>query len=58
MVVLGIVASLIAGLATGVGAIPVLFTAKISDRLQGVPPGLCGGGDARRHLFFAADSQH
>jgi zinc transporter ZupT len=43
VVVLGIVASLIAGLATGVGAIPVLFTAKISDRLQGSLLGFAAG---------------
>ncbi len=30
---LGAIASLAAGLATGAGAIPVLFTRRISDRL-------------------------
>jgi ZIP family zinc transporter len=43
VVVLGLVASLIAGLATGVGALPVLFTAKISDRLQGSLLGFAAG---------------
>jgi len=42
-VVLGILASLFAGLATGVGAIPVLFTAKVSARLQGSLLGFAAG---------------
>jgi ZIP family zinc transporter len=41
--VLGIIASLVAGLATAVGAIPIFFTAKISDRLQGALLGFAAG---------------
>ncbi len=33
---LDVIASLLAGLATGVGALPVLFTRRISDRLLDV----------------------
>ncbi len=40
---LGSVASLVAGLATGAGAIPVLFTKQISDRLLDVMLGFSGG---------------
>ena len=43
IVVLGLVASLFAGLATGVGAIPVLFTSKISNQLQGTLLGFAAG---------------
>jgi ZIP family zinc transporter len=42
-VVLGIIASLVAGLATGFGAIPILFTPKVSDRLQGTLLGFSAG---------------
>lgn len=42
-VTLGIIASLIAGLATGVGALPVLFTQKFSQRFQGILLGMGGG---------------
>lgn len=41
--VLGVLASLIAGLATGVGALPILFTAKISDRIQSSLLGFAAG---------------
>ena len=40
---LGSVASLVAGLATGVGALPVLFTRKVSDRLLDVMLGFSAG---------------
>lgn len=40
---LGTVASLAAGLATGVGALPVLFTKKISDKLLDVLLGFSAG---------------
>jgi len=40
---LGIVASLVAGLATGAGALPVLFTKRISDRLLDVMLGFSAG---------------
>ena len=40
---LGCIASLAAGLATGAGAIPVLFTKKISDRLLDVMLGFSAG---------------
>jgi ZIP family zinc transporter len=40
---LGLVASLLAGLATGVGALPVLFTRKVSDRLLDVMLGFSAG---------------
>jgi ZIP family zinc transporter len=40
---LGSVASLLAGLATGVGALPVLFTMKVSDRLLDVMLGFSAG---------------
>lgn len=43
VVVLGLLASLLAGLATGVGAIPVLFTTKVSDQLQGILLGFAAG---------------
>jgi len=42
-IVLGSVASLIAGLATGAGALPVLFTSKVSDRLLDVMLGFSAG---------------
>jgi ZIP family zinc transporter len=42
-VLLGSVASLAAGLATGVGALPVLFTKKVSDRLLDVMLGFSAG---------------
>lgn len=41
--VLGILASLIAGLATGIGALPMLLPIKISDRLQGALLGFAAG---------------
>jgi ZIP family zinc transporter len=40
---IGAVASLLAGLATGAGAIPVLFTKKVSDRLLDVMLGFSAG---------------
>jgi ZIP family zinc transporter len=40
---LGCIASLAAGLATGAGALPVLFTKKISDRLLDVMLGFSAG---------------
>lgn len=42
-VLLGSVVSLIAGLATGAGALPVLFTKKVSDRLLDVMLGFSAG---------------
>jgi len=43
MIWLGSVASLLAGLATGAGAIPVLFTKRVSDRLLDVMLGFSAG---------------
>jgi len=40
---LGSIASLVAGLATGAGAIPVLFTKRISDKLLDVMLGFSAG---------------
>lgn len=40
---LGLLASLIAGLGTGVGALPILFTKRLSDRIQGIMLGFGGG---------------
>jgi ZIP family zinc transporter len=40
---LGAIASLVAGLATGAGALPVLFTRRISDRLLDVMLGFSAG---------------
>ena len=40
---LGTVASLAAGLATGAGALPVLFTKRVSDRLLDVMLGFAAG---------------
>jgi len=40
---LGSVASLVAGLASGAGALPVLFTKKVSDRLLDVMLGFSAG---------------
>lgn len=42
VVVEGLVASLLAGLGTGLGALPVLFIKTISDRLQGMMLGFGG----------------
>jgi len=42
-ILLGSVASLVAGLATGAGALPVLFTTKVSDRLLDVMLGFSAG---------------
>jgi ZIP family zinc transporter len=42
-ILLGSVASLAAGLATGAGALPVLFTTKVSDRLLDVMLGFSAG---------------
>ena len=39
----GMIASFLAGLATGVGALPVLFTKKVSDRLLDVMLGFSAG---------------
>ena len=43
IILLGSVASLAAGLATGVGSLPVLFTKKVSDRLLDVMLGFSAG---------------
>ncbi len=43
MVVIGLVASLLAGLATGLGALPVLLPIQLTDRLQAVLLGFGGG---------------
>jgi hypothetical protein len=48
---LGSVASLVAGLATGFGALPVLFTKRVSDKLLDVMLGFSSWRDAGRHLF-------
>ena len=40
---LGFVASLIAGLGTAIGALPILFTSKLSKNWQGILLGLGGG---------------
>ena len=40
---IGLVASLIAGLGTGIGAIPILFTTNLTKRFQGILLGLGGG---------------
>lgn len=42
-VAMGFVASLVAGLGTGVGALPVLFTKNVGDRLQSILLGFGGG---------------
>ncbi|MGF1481938.1 MAG: ZIP family metal transporter [Cyanophyceae cyanobacterium] len=42
-VAVGFVASLLAGLGTGVGALPILFTGEITNRLQGIFLGFGGG---------------
>jgi len=42
-ILLGSVVSLVAGLATGVGALPVLFTTKVSDRLLDIMLGFSAG---------------
>lgn len=43
IIVFGAAASLIAGLATGAGALPVLFTGRVSDRLLDVMLGFSAG---------------
>ena len=43
IIILGSAASLIAGLATGAGALPVLFTRKVSDKLLDVMLGFSAG---------------
>ena len=43
MILLGSIASLAAGLATGVGALPVLFTRRISERVLDVMLGFAAG---------------
>ncbi len=40
---LGAIASLIAGLATAVGALPIIFTANLEKKWQGILLGLGGG---------------
>ena len=40
---LGFVASLIAGMGTAVGALPILFTTKLTKKWQGILLGLGGG---------------
>jgi len=42
-VAIGFFASLIAGLATGVGALPILLTVNLTERFQGILLGLGGG---------------
>ncbi|ACK70926.1 zinc/iron permease [Gloeothece citriformis PCC 7424] len=42
-VTLGLMASLIAGLGTGLGALPVLFSVNFTERFQGILLGLGGG---------------
>lgn len=49
-----VLASLIAGLAAGVGALPVLIVNRASRRLQDVLLGSAAGVDAGRHLLLAA----
>lgn len=43
MIWIGLAASLLAGLATGAGALPVLFTKKVSDRLLDIMLGFSAG---------------
>lgn len=43
IILIGTVASLAAGLATGVGSLPVLFTKKVSDRLLDIMLGFSAG---------------
>lgn len=43
IVFLGLLASLIAGLGTGIGALPILFTKTLGDRIQGILLGFGGG---------------
>ena len=43
IIYIGVIASLLAGLATGVGALPVLFTKKISDRTVDLMMGFGAG---------------
>jgi len=40
---IGLVASLLAGLCTGIGALPILFPAHLPQQLQGVMLGIGGG---------------
>jgi len=48
---IGFLASLVAGLATGVGALPVLFTREVSDRMLDVMLGFAAGA----MLFVVVD---
>ena len=48
---IGFLASLVAGLATGAGALPVLFTRQVSDRILDVMPGFAAGA----MLFVVCD---
>lgn len=41
--VVGVIASSLAGLATGVGALPILLKFKLTDRIQGILMGFGGG---------------
>lgn len=43
IIILGIVASLLAGLGTGIGALPVLFAVDLQTRVQAILLGLGGG---------------
>ena len=43
IIMLGVTASLLAGLATGIGALPVLFIKKISDRTLDIMLGFAAG---------------
>lgn len=42
-IALGTIASLLAGLGTGIGALPILLTRDVSDRIQGILLGFGGG---------------
>jgi len=48
---IGFLASLVAGLATGAGTLPVLFTRQVSDRILDVMPGFAAGA----MLFVVCD---
>jgi zinc transporter, ZIP family len=42
-IVIGLIASSLAGLGTGLGALPILFISRLTDRLQGILLGFGGG---------------
>ena len=58
IVVIGFFASVLAGLATGAGALPVLFLSKISDRLFNGLLGMAGRCDAGGNRLFPGYSRH